>query len=101
MIGAVGNDQHGQMLLKDLQSTGVDTSGVVIREEIETGVAIIIEEESSGENRILLNAGANYSLHSSQFQTLPEPKPDLVILQLEILVETTNLDSSCNEESKC
>jgi ribokinase len=89
MIGAVGNGQHGQMLLKDLQSTGVDTSSVVVREEIETGVAIIIVEESSGENRILLNAGANYSLHSSQFQTLPEPKPDLVILQLEIPVETT------------
>lgn len=53
MIRAVGNDQHGYMLLKDLQATGVDTSGIVVKEDIETGVAVIIVEETTGENRIL------------------------------------------------
>jgi ribokinase len=89
MVGAVGNDQHGSMLLKDLQATGIDTSGVAIKDDVETGVAIIIVEESSGENRILLNAGANYSITPEQFEMLEEPFPDLIILQLEIPVETT------------
>ncbi|PMD60002.1 ribokinase [Hyaloscypha bicolor E] len=89
MVGAVGNDQHGSMLLKDLQATGVNTSGVVVKDDVETGVAIIIVEESSGENRILLNAGANYSISPLQFEELQEPYPDLIILQLEVPVETT------------
>jgi ribokinase len=89
MVGAVGNDQHGSMLLKDLQATGIDTSGVAIKDDVETGVAIIIVEESSGENRILLNAGANYSITPEQFEMLEVPFPDLIILQLEIPVETT------------
>jgi ribokinase len=89
MIGAVGKDQNGQKILKGLEATGVDTSGVAAKDDFETGIAIILVEETTGENRILLNAGANYSLTPSDFQRLPEPYPDLIILQLEIPVETT------------
>jgi ribokinase len=89
MIGAVGKDMHGRMLLDSLEGTGVDVSGIRIREDIETGVAIIIVEETSGENRILLNAGANYTLTTADFQVLPLPLPALIILQLEIPVLTT------------
>ncbi|OBT54387.1 hypothetical protein VE04_04293 [Pseudogymnoascus sp. 24MN13] len=89
MIGVVGNDQHGQLLLNNLRASGVDTSGVTIQNEVETGVAIILVEESTGENRILLNGGANYSLLPSLFATIPNPKPSLLILQLEIPLQTT------------
>jgi ribokinase len=89
MIGAVGNDQHGQLLLNNLRASGVDISGITIQNEIETGVAIILVEESTGENRILLNSGANYSLSPSLFVTIPNPKPSLLILQLEIPLQTT------------
>lgn len=73
MVGAVGNDAHGSMLLQDLQSTGIDTSGVAVKGDVETGVAVILVEAESGENRILLSAGANYSLTPTQFKTLPLP----------------------------
>ncbi|KAH7395769.1 ribokinase [Cadophora sp. MPI-SDFR-AT-0126] len=94
MIGAVGSDAHGHALLADLQSAGVETSGVLVRKDVETGVAVILVEEGSGENRILLTAGANASLMPGQFEdSLGEEKggrvPGLVILQLEIPVETT------------
>lgn len=89
MIGAIGKDLHGQMLLGDLQATGVDTLEVAIKEDVETGVAVILVEETSGENRILLHAGANYTLKPTDFQTLQLPLPSLVILQLEIPVLTT------------
>ncbi|KFY27359.1 hypothetical protein V491_00930 [Pseudogymnoascus sp. VKM F-3775] len=88
MIGAVGNDQYGQLLLSNLCASGVDTSGVTICEEIETGMAVILVEESTGENRIMLNGGANYSFSPSQFLTIPDPKPSLLILQLEIPLQT-------------
>lgn len=89
IIGAVGNDQHGQLLLSNLRASGIDTSGVTIHSEIETGVAVILVEESTGENRIMLHGGANYSLSPSQFPTIPNPKPSLLILQLEIPLQTT------------
>jgi ribokinase len=89
MIGGVGNDAHGQLLLQDLQASGVDTSGVALKDDVKTGVAVILVEETTGENRILLSAGANYSLKPTQFQTLPLPLPSLIILQLEIPVLTT------------
>ncbi|OBT65554.1 hypothetical protein VE03_05036 [Pseudogymnoascus sp. 23342-1-I1] len=89
MIGAVGDDQYGQLLLSNLRASGVDASGVTIQKEIETGVAVILVEESTGENRIMLHAGANHSLAPSQFLTIPDPKLSLVILQLEIPLDTT------------
>ena len=89
MIGAVGKDAHGSMLLQDLQSTGIDISGVTVKEDVETGVAVILVETGSGENRILLSAGANYSLAANDFQNFPTPLPALIILQLEIPVSTT------------
>lgn len=89
MIGAVGNDSYGTNLLRDLQASGVETDGVLVRDEVETGVAVVIVEESSGENRIMLNAGANSTLTPDLFQTLPSPIPALIILQLEIPVTTT------------
>lgn len=89
MIGAVGNDAHGQLLLQDLQASGVDTSEVAIKDEFKTGVAVILVEETTGENRILLSAGANYSLKPTQFETISVPLPSLIILQLEIPVPTT------------
>ncbi|KAF4626403.1 hypothetical protein G7Y89_g11757 [Cudoniella acicularis] len=88
MIGAVGNDEYGRTLIRDLQSNGVDASRVLVRHDIETGVAVVLVEEDSGENRILVNAGANHSLIPEQFEKLPTPHPSLLVLQLEIPVAT-------------
>jgi ribokinase len=89
MIGAVGDDQYGRILLNDLQASGVDTSGVVVESDTESGVATILVEETTGENRILITANANHSLTPSQFENLPQPYPSLLILQLEISVAAT------------
>ena len=91
MLGSVGADEFGPSLISSLQSSFIDTSSVRVVDGQTTGVAVIIVEESSGENRILLNPGANHSLHPSAFtsiSSLGTPKPDLVILQLEIPLET-------------
>jgi ribokinase len=91
MIGAVGADSFGSDLVSGMSKDGVDTSGVRVIDGQTTGVAVIIVEEGSGENRILLNPGANHSLQPSDFQDVASfgtPKPDLVILQLEIPLQT-------------
>lgn len=91
MSGAVGADEFGPVLVNGMKNDGIDTSSIRIIEGQTTGVAVIIVEESTGENRILLNPGANHSLQPEDFSTeenLGTPKPDLIILQLEIPLET-------------
>ncbi|KAI9765936.1 MAG: hypothetical protein M1840_007077 [Geoglossum simile] len=88
MEGGVGSDLFGQNLIETLMHDGVDTSGVQVRKGEVTGVAVILVEEGSGENRILLSPGANASLRPEAFSSLTAPIPDLLILQLEIPLET-------------
>ncbi|KAL3423186.1 Ribokinase [Phlyctema vagabunda] len=91
MMGGVGADEFGPSLIASLERDGIDTSGVRVIEETSTGVAVILVEEESGENRILLNPGANHALRPADFKdpaSLGTPLPDLIILQLEIPFDT-------------
>jgi ribokinase len=62
MIGAVGDDQFAPALLKSMQNDGLKTEGVKVLKGKKTGVAVIIVETGSGENRIMFNPGANYDV---------------------------------------
>lgn len=91
MLGAVGADEFGPSLITTLQNDGIDTQGVKTVDKMTTGVAVILVEEASGENRILLNPGANHFFQPSDFLTaasLGAPLPDLLVMQLEIPFET-------------
>ncbi|KAM5354664.1 hypothetical protein ACJ41O_001311 [Fusarium nematophilum] len=92
MIGAVGADAYGTVLLDSLKSYGVETSAITINgsdgPESNTGIATIVVDEPSGQNRIILSPGANSSLRPSQFTSIPGPAPTLLIMQLEIPLET-------------
>lgn len=85
MIGKVGNDAYGEVLLKNLFDNGVDAE-YVKRSDIPSGIAMIIVE--NGDNRIILNAGANYSVTQADVdEGLKDAKPgDALIMQLEIPV---------------
>lgn len=89
MIGAVGGDAFGRELISDLKANGIDTTGVATKEGEKSGVAVIIVDEQTGENRILMSPNANFSIRTSDFESLPTPLPDLIVLQLEIPLDTT------------
>ena len=84
MIGAVGSDAFGKELKSSLEYNGVDTQHVIVTEKQNSGVATIIIDDSSGENRIILSPGANHTLKLDLSTTLSELKPDLLVLQMEI-----------------
>ncbi|KAF4988942.1 hypothetical protein FGRMN_9456 [Fusarium graminum] len=88
MVGAVGSDPYGTLLLDSLRSYGVAVDAVAVRQDQKSGLAIIIVDEPSGQNRIIVSPEANHSLHPVDFETLPGPRPDLLIMQLEIPFET-------------
>lgn len=88
MVGAVGDDIFGHDLLAGLAKDGVDTSGVKVKKGERTGVSTIVVEEQTGENRILFSPNANYTLKPEDFTSLPEPLPDVIVLQLELPLDT-------------
>ncbi|WP_255771749.1 ribokinase [Pseudarthrobacter sulfonivorans] len=60
LVGAVGDDSNGQMLLSSASGAGVDV-GNVRTAPAETGVAVIAVD-ADGENNIIISAGANGTL---------------------------------------
>lgn len=86
MIGAVGTDEFGPKIVAGLQDDGVDVSGIELSAGVNTGVAVIVVEKSTGENRIILSPGANDLVRPPNITE--GPKPDLLVMQLEIPLET-------------
>lgn len=78
-VGRVGQDD---LVLRSLEREGVDTTAVV-RDDGETGVALILVEES-GENVIVVAPGANRRLTPAEVDV---GDADAVICQLEIPLE--------------
>lgn len=62
MVAAVGDDTFGSVLLGCLDGAGIDVSAVRTVTEVPTGTATIIRVD--GDNRIILDHGANYRLSS-------------------------------------
>ena len=85
MIGAVADDSFGQMLIKNLEAVGVNTSGVAVMEGETTGQAFITVD-SCGANSIIIIGGTN-ALVSKELidanRALIE-ECDMLVMQLEI-----------------
>lgn len=86
MCGVVGNDGFGETLLNNLKAAGVDTSRVR-RCECSTGIAVIILAE--GDNRIILDKGANARLNKEDIDEFLKNagKGDIYLTQLENPIE--------------
>src|SRR5688572_10574917 len=86
MLGRVGKDNFGGSLLDNLQSNSVDTK-LVQRDDASTGTAISIVD-SNGQNSIVLSAGANGNVSDADVKTVAFSDFNLLLLQLEIPIET-------------
>lgn len=88
MLGAVGNDQFGEQLLKSLKETGI-ASELVIKKECGTGVAGILLH--NGDNRIIIHGGANSSYEYDDFAQIlskQAKRGDIFVTQLETRNDT-------------
>ncbi|CAK7206348.1 Putative ribokinase [Sporothrix eucalyptigena] len=85
MAGAVGDDAHGKALQANLAAHGVDISGIQTAPMgVPSGVAVIIVDEPTGQNRIIFSPGANYQIDTTKSASLVPQGTQLLILQLEI-----------------
>jgi ribokinase len=89
MIGRVGDDDQGRVLVSVLEAAGVDTSGVVTDVESPTGVAVITLDDR-GENTIVVSPGANANLTADDIWAAEAAIRDarVVLAQLEVPIET-------------
>ncbi|GAA1424282.1 ribokinase [Agrococcus citreus] len=58
LVGAVGDDAYGRMLIDSLEASGVDVAGLAVRDDATTGTAMIAVDER-GENFIIVSSAAN------------------------------------------
>ena len=89
MIGQVGDDSYGEILVGNLASEGVNTKHISIDRNSATGVAMITVDER-GQNSIAVASGANFTLTAEQIQSAWEKigEIDVLVMPLETPLET-------------
>ena len=89
LVGAIGDDPNGAMLLESTERAGVDVSRVRRAADAATGVAII-SVDAAGENSIIISAGANGSLSPADVKAAADVFDDaaVVCLCLEVGLDT-------------
>ena len=87
MCGCVGNDDFGTRLINSLNSAGVNTDFINKIDNTSTGVAVIVVTE--GENRIIIDSGANGHLRKEHIDKMLEiaKEGDIYLTQLENPIE--------------
>lgn len=58
MIGAVGDDVYGKTLLSNLEDAGVNIDGVLVKDDVSTGTAVVAIDDKA-QNFIIVSPGAN------------------------------------------
>jgi len=88
MIGCVGNDTFGEVLLNNLRQNSVDTSHMRILDGVPTGIAMIVVNE--GNNFIIVDPGANYQLTPQMIDSVEDliKESCIMVVQLEIPLDT-------------
>ncbi|MBE3123322.1 MAG: ribokinase, partial [Planctomycetes bacterium] len=89
IIGRVGTDAFGNLLLENLGRAGVDSSAVGRDAEEASGIALIMIDETA-QNSILVAPGANMRLTPAHVEAAEAviAAADVLLVQLEIMPET-------------
>lgn len=89
ILGVVGKDMYADKQLESLREAGVDITRILKRDKISTGLALITVN-AEGDNSIVVISGANETVSKDYINQNIDiiEKSDIVILQLEIPIDT-------------
>jgi len=91
MVGKVGLDSFGTMLINTIKNSGVDVSHITVAENTPSAIGNVLLEVKNGKtaNRIIVVPGANMKLTLDDISFIKDTVTDydMVILQLEIPME--------------
>ncbi len=102
MVVSLGTDQFGDLALDALVQAGVGTEGVKRVSDESTGIALIIVDDLSGENMIVVAPGSNSLLDKDDVERVKGKmaEADCVVMQLEIPLETVEYAAKLAREAK-
>lgn len=89
MLGALGNDDFGRARRADLDAERIVTAFVAQSETEPSGVALIVVEEKTGQNRISYVPGATLTISPAQaLAAIEQVQPGIVLTTLEPIPAT-------------
>lgn len=72
MVTKLGKDDFAEIALKSFRSEGMKTDYILIDEEYETGAALIMVENDTGENAIVVSIGACNHISEEEVESIRE-----------------------------
>ncbi|MDA3893642.1 MAG: ribokinase [Salinivirgaceae bacterium] len=89
-IAKVGDDDFGKNALYGYQKDNIDTSNISIDQDMPSGIAVILVDEVSGQNSIVVAPGSNSKLSIDDIKAVENEikLAEVVLVQLEIPIET-------------
>ncbi|PKQ27827.1 MAG: ribokinase [Candidatus Anoxymicrobium japonicum] len=92
LLGCAGADAFGDYLVDSLANAGIDTSHVRRSDAVSTGVALIVVEETTGMNTIVVDPGANMALTVEDLDVLDSLYAECgtALFQLEIPLDVVS-----------
>ena len=89
-VAKVGDDDLGKQAIAGYHRDGIDIRFILNEKEMPSGVAMILVEDGSGKNSIVVASGANACLRPADMDHLAFEiqSADVLLIQLEIPVET-------------
>ena len=90
IVGRLGEDRFADVPEDALRDAGVDASYVSRLSDHHTGTALIVVDESTGENAIAVSGGANHELRPADLQDAVAAfrASGVLMVQLELVLET-------------
>lgn len=98
IVGRVGSDDFGRLLLDNLERNNVTVGGVIRDGTAATGTAIIVVD-ANGQNSIVLSPGANGRLTPADVGPAVFSGARLLLLQFEVPLETVLAAARAARES--
>ncbi len=88
MVGRVGDDSFGDVILKGLKREFGDGAAIEIIDGVPTGIAVILVD-AKGQNRIAVISGANHTFNAESIEALRPviARSRVLLLQLEIPID--------------
>jgi ribokinase len=100
ILGALGDDDFGQQRRSELEAGGVDLTAITTATGAASGVALIIVEAASGQNRIAYVPGATLTVTAEQaVAAIRRVQPTVLLTTLELPLEALSVLFDAARES--